>query len=306
MLSVIIPLLVIFILNILALMVLILVQRRLRTNYTNWLVFNCLIAYLLFAVVLCPAYIHKEILGNQQHPTLCAVYTVLHLLETCMVPLLLLAFTLERLIFIKDPTGYRQKLSLPLVITMLVIPWLVSFITVTVVQARRHIITSQDNNTGHQHCHVFPSGVSDDDLVVVHESLYGVVPMVLSVVASVVALVLWVRYKRGARSNAMYSQLDWHVKTDIRRAVIIVCALNLMYLAAFGISMLAKARVKTVYHFLLPNKVPFEFYQIIICAVYLTDIRNSVKRILCRFCSRCQGTELTTMHYVANAEEAPE
>ena len=300
-----------YILLLIYLLSVLLLKRSLRGQVSHWFVANALAANLLFSVILRPGTIYDEFDHLQIAQTYCRVYNILHHVEQITVPAMLLMFTIDRMMYVRNPDAYGQRMSMPVVLVLLLMPWLLSVVVglVSIYGFSDSMMYAKgesykyENTTSlfctHKDSHTFYTGM------LIFEAIASLLVALASLIVTVLVVLFYLRYKRALAFSQAYSQLETEVTSYVRDATVIVCVLNLLFLLLFvNLFLLTEFGAISLdshaIYFL------FEFFEAMFILFLLPDVRHATCELCCKR-KRNESedqSEQTTLRYVANAEEA--
>lgn len=291
------------------LLILLLACKSLRNQVTHWFIINGLVANLLFSLLVRPGTIGAEIAHRPTADIYCNFYIILHHVEQLAVPALLLMITVDRMIYVRDPDSYGQKMTTSVIVTMLALPWLLSFILglVSVFGFSSGMMVQNlyidGNMTERFVCEPEVSAFYRN--MMTFQAVMCLFMALASLLVTVLILSFCCRHRRALTYNQVYSQLEAEVASFVTQAAILVCSLNLLFLAMFVCHFLIMELVDTVMIDTHVIYFLFEMFEVILWVCLLPDLRRAVSQMCCKCLDRSseQHPLQTTLHYVANAEE---
>lgn len=207
-----------------------------RQEITNRLAANIMVFHALFTLFTSSGALHIDVYGREVSKEFCWVNAYLDIMYLIFVPVSLLVFTVDKLIYIKDPIGYTQKVSKIGVIIMLVFPWVFSALisVITVIAAYDHVNVQMNVDWTHEPeirngCFFAETENGLRIEAYVTQAFMGI-QWLISLVCTVTVLVMWCCFKRQHRLGTDYSLMGAEVVRLVKYSVIAVCVINIAYI----------------------------------------------------------------------------
>ena len=289
------------------LITIILTNKATRQACTYWFVINAVLANLLFSLVVRPGTVQWEIEHEQVAHAYCGAFVILHQVEQLLVPAMLLMFNVDRMMYVRDPNSYGQRMKLSVIVAMLLVPWIASLALglISVHGFLGEVSVSKQSSVYNRNATVHTCGVSYEkyhNSQLIYQAVLCLILALASLMVTVLILVFWCRFRRAAFLNRAYSQLEAETATSVRKAFVIVCVLNLAFLFLF------------ISHFLIVEFLMFlnthliyfvfELLEVIFFVTLLPELSSAAQRLCCRCRKRDVENEETTLRYVANSEDS--
>ena len=266
---------------------------------------NSMIGHFIFSLVVHPASIHNQLLYQPLGKVWCWIYYHASLGYLLITPYTLFMFTVERLVYIRNPTTHGQKFGKVSISVMLVLPWIITALLCLTINV------FFDNETVTEHggyskwnenetaftCYVVPTSGVGIQLIIIN-IIGAALPLLACCIISGVALCMWCCYKRKHSLGTNYALMGEPVETAVRDSVIAVSLLNFLYV----VMMFFDASVSRM---ILPiERTGITFYGLIEGIVLIGTLAN-VRAKIRSYCKQCcrRGGENKSVHYDTKDED---
>ena len=233
-----------------------------------------------------PTSIHMVLLYNPLTKVWCWIYDHMYFAYLYLTPLTLLMFTIERLVYIRNPTTHGQKFGIVAISLMLALPWVISILVGIVISAfyeydiKVETVSKRnwDVNETRYDCFLMPAGenmyLSILRLIAIGNDAL-LLPMISSLIISIVALGMWCCHKRK-RSHETNRSVD----INIRDSVIAVSVLNFLFIVIMISELTIRRQTMPV------RASAFTIYGVIEGIVLLATLKD-VRDKIASYCSIC-------------------
>ena len=230
---------------------------------------NSMIGHFIFTLVVHSKSIHLNLLYKPLGKVWCWITYHVSLSYLLIIPYTRFMFTVERLVFIRNPTTHGQKFGRVSVAVMLVLPWIITVLVgfISNVFFDSEIITEREgykewnqNQTAHT-CYVRTSFAH-----LIQDAGAGL-PLLACLIISVVVLCMWCCYKKKHSRGTNYALMGDQVEKAVRNSVIAVALLNFLYVLITVSDMLVELNVTI-------ERLKFTMYGIIEGIVLMGTLGN--------------------------------
>ena len=281
----------------LALFLLFLIYRSKRST-VHLLAANAVAAGLLFSLLVRPGNIRLVLQNLPVTNGYCWLHVFLHQMEHFVVPWMLFMFTVNRLMYIRNPTVYGQKDSKIGFIAMMVIPWAFPFVVVVidvalVSQRGQAFVQYTISNTTYFYCDLERFSFGRHMFIGIYMVIFcNMIPSLISLIVAITSLGMWCCFKKRQTGDSVYAMLGSDVTEAVRDSVISVSVLNSLYLVCVIINFVLNVKIMGLASFHLLHFI----FVIIECVVWMTTLpgmRDDVKSLCCRR----KNTNASNVHY---------
>ena len=260
---------------------------------------NSMIGHFIFSLVVHSTSIHLYQLYKPFGKIWCWITYHAFIGYLLITPYTLFMFTVERLVYIRNPTTHGQKFGKISVAVMLVLPWIITVLVgfILNIPFDKEIITEREgdkqwneNITAHT-CLVSgnPSGI--DFPMIIGSIIGAVLPLLACLIISVVVLCMWCCYKKEHSRGTNYALMGDQVEKAVRDSVIAVALLNFLYVVIMFFEMAVHMSVPI-------ERLGFTLYGLIEGIVLMGTLANVRDKIstYCKWCCR-KRRESKTVRY---------
>ena len=213
-------------------------------------------------------------------------------------------FTVERLVYIRNPTTHGQKFGKVAISVMLALPWIITALLVLItnvffdneIGTEFEGYTKWEENKTKSICYVVPT--SGYHLQIIGSFICIILPHLASCIFSVVALCMWCCYKRQHSLGTNYALMGEPVEIAVRDSVIAVSLLNFLYVVMMFIDM-------SLAPFVLPLEKPGHTFYGLIEGIVLMGTLATVREKIRSYCKQCcrRGGGSKPVHYDTKDED---
>ena len=265
---------------------------------------NSMIAHIIFSILGHSLSIHLKLLYRPLGKVSCWLHHHVFIGYLLITPYTLFMFTVERMVYIRNPSTHAQKFGKISIGVMLALPWILTVLVGFIINIflDNEIVTKyvsrrewDFNETSHT-CMVIATG-DVVGRVIMWGGVGALLPLLACIIISIVALCMWCFYKKKLSRGTNYALMGEPVEKAVRDSVIAVALLNFLYVAVMFYEFLA--------HAYIPVKATgFTFYGVIEGIVFLgtlADVRDKISHYCKRCCPRRQDSK--AVRYNTNDEE---
>ena len=216
---------------------------------------NVLLGHLVPALLLHPASIHLRVLGRPMSTPYCWLYQHAGRLLEVLTPYMLFMVTIERMMYVRDPTAHAQRIKRAGAIALLVFPWvwsvLLTVITInatTVSVGTQHVFVGPTTNHTVYGCYRHTARPMLDLLF--RAVLGFALPILTCLAMAVTVLVLWGNYKRKTSLGVDYSLLGQKGEAAVRDSVLAVALLTFLYIPVFFTEVFIRSHIPMTFSLL--------------------------------------------------------
>ena len=261
---------------------------------------NSMIGHFIFSLIIHSTSIHLELLYQPLGKIWCWIQYHAIIGYLIITPYTLFMFTVERLIYIQNPTAHGQKFGKIGINVMLALPWIITALLCLIANVSfvSEIITEHpgydkwnQNKTTHG-CDAFGSQRGFEIQWAIRLIIGAILPLCASCIISFVVLCMWCCYKRKLSRGTNYALMGDQVEKAVRDSVIAVSLLNFLYVVLMFYHM-------AISHRRLPiQRTELTLYGLIEGIVLLGTLGNVREKVssYCKQCCRRRG-ESKPVHY---------
>ena len=263
---------------------------------------NSMIGHFIFSLVVHSTSIHLELLYQPLGKVWCWIQYHAIIGYLIITPYTLFMFTVERLIYIQNPTTHGQKFGKVAISVMLALPWVITVLLglITNVSFDSEIVTEQQGYDKWNHnettlaCFIIGSSTSHNIQRLIGLIIGITLPLFACCIISVVVLCMWCCYKKKLSRGTNYALMGEPVEKAVRDSVIAVSLLNFLYvvLMFFHMSMFNTYRMPPL------QRTELTLYGLIEGIVLLATLGN-VREKVSSYCIQCcrRREESKPVHY---------
>ena len=200
---------------------------------------NSMIGHFIFSLFMHSKSVHLNLLYKPLGKVWCWINHHVFLGYLLITPYTLLMFTVERLVYIRNPTTHGQKFGKVAISVMLVLPWIITVLVGFIVNIPFdiEIVTEyegdkhwNENETAYT-CYVRGSGNRNgiDYQMFIFGIIGAILPLIACFIISVVVLCMWCCYKKEHSRGTNYALMGDQVEKAVPDSVIAVALLNFLY-----------------------------------------------------------------------------
>ena len=261
---------------------------------------NSMIGHFIFSLVVPSTSIHDQLLYQPLGKVWCWIYYQASQGYLLITPYTLFMFTVERLVYIRNPTTHGQKFGKVVISVMLALPWVITALFCLVMNVffdnetvTEHISNKKWNkNETAFTCYVIPVSRGFHIQMITGGIIGAALPILACCIISGVSLCMWCCYKRKHSLGTNYALMGEPVETAVRDSVIAVSLLNFLFVVLMLFEMLVAPVVLPL------ERSALTFYGLIegiILMGTLANVREKIKSY-CKQCCR-RGGESKPVHY---------
>ena len=210
-----------------------------------------------------------------------------------ITPYMLFMFTVERLMFIRDPTGHAQKITRAGAITLLVFPWALTILFALIsINATNTDYVIQFHGPGENDTTHFCDASDKPHFIdpIIRHVLGQGIPFLASFIITITVLIMWCCYKCKRSRGTDYAMMGEQVEKNVRDSVIAVAILNFLYLFVLIGEEITQYRLPISY----PLLSLFGVIEGIVWIGTLREVRNKFVRLFKHCCPKvCKSAEPT-------------
>ena len=266
---------------------------------------NSMIGHFIFSLVVHSTSIHLELLYKPLGKVWCWIYYHAFISYLLITPYTLFMFTVERLVYIRNPTTHGQKFGKVAISVMLALPWVIAALLglISNVFFDNEVVTEHEGykkwneNETASTCYVMPTNGFHIQIII--GGLIGVtLPLLACCIISGVVLCMWCCYKRKHSLGTNYALMGEPVEKAVRDSVIAVSLLNFLYVVMMFFE-LSVARV------VLPLERPGTTFYGLIEGMVLLGTLGNVREKIRSYCKQCcrRGGKSKPVHYDTRDED---
>ena len=195
---------------------------------------NSFLSHIPAILFIHPGIIRLHLMKKPITKAFCWLIIHLDCIYQMITPYMLFTFTVERLMFIRDPTGHAQKIKRAGVITFLAFPWaltiLYALITINATTFEYRTVFNYENNTIYT-CDPIVQAFYVD--LIIRQLLGVVIPFFACIIITITVLIMWCCYKCKRSRGTDYAMMGEQVEENVRDSVIAVAILNFLFTFVF-------------------------------------------------------------------------
>ena len=254
---------------------------------------NSMIGHFIFSLFVHSTSIHLELLYKPLGKVWCWIYYHAFIGYLLITPYTLFMFTVERLVYIRNPTTHGQKFGKVAISVMLALPWFITaLLGIINVFFDNEIVTEDEgyktwnrNETAHT-CFVWPPY-----RLHIQKLIGAGLPLLACFIISIVVVCMWCCYKKEHSRGTNYALIGDQVEKDVRDSVIAVALLNFLNVFIMFYTMVVKMAIPI-------EGLEFTLYGLIEGIILLATLANVRAKIstYCKWCCK-KKRESTIVHY---------
>ena len=258
---------------------------------------NSMIGHFILSLIMNSTNIHLYLLYKPLGKVWCWIHY--HAFEAYLLitSQTLFMFTVERLVYIRNPTIHGQKFGKVSIAVMLVLPWIMTvllgsisvFFDSEIITEREWNENLNENITNHT-CQV-RFNLSDKFIrKIIGEFIGAGLPILASLIISVVILCMWCCYKKKHSRGTNYALMGNQVEKAVRDSVIAVALLNFLFVVILVLGMLVEFRIP------LSEFTLYGLIEGIVLMGTLANVRDKISAYCIKWCCRKKREKKTVRH----------